>query len=100
MTEQLPGSPIPPAQPTSDPAVPGKVEIMVRKNGSLRVTGDFSLIDHEGKPIPLPVGKPSVALCRCGMSQRKPFCDSAHKTCGFIDPPDATAAPAAPAAGA
>jgi CDGSH-type Zn-finger protein len=82
----------PAASPAADPATPSRVEIMVRKNGSLRVTGDFSLIDHEGKPIPLPVGKPSIALCRCGMSLKKPFCDSAHKTCGFVDPPDVAAA--------
>ena len=93
---KLPDSPV----PAGVPAAPAKVEIMVRKNASLRVTGDFSLIDHEGKPIPLPVGKPSIALCRCGMSQRKPFCDSAHKTCGFVDPPDATVATVAPPAGA
>jgi CDGSH-type Zn-finger protein len=70
------------------PTGPSRVEIMVRKNGSLRVTGDFSLVDHEGKEIPRPIGKPNVALCRCGQSQKKPFCDSAHKTCGFFDPPE------------
>jgi CDGSH-type Zn-finger protein len=67
---------------------PGTVEIMVRKNASFRVTGPFRLVDHEGKEIPLPVGKPSVALCRCGQSLKKPFCDATHKTCGFFDPPE------------
>ena len=66
----------------------GIVEIMVRKNASFRVTGPFRLVDHEGREIPLPVGKPAVALCRCGQSLKKPFCDSTHKTCGFIDPPE------------
>jgi CDGSH-type Zn-finger protein len=75
-----------PAPPTAAPT--GRVEIKVRKNGSLLVTGDFVLLDHEGREIPRPAGKPNVALCRCGHSQRKPFCDAAHKTCGFIDPPD------------
>jgi CDGSH-type Zn-finger protein len=28
-------------------------------------------------------GRSSVSLCRCGQSATKPFCDSAHKTCGF-----------------
>jgi CDGSH-type Zn-finger protein len=75
---------------TSDPvnAPPAGVVIKVRKNGSLLVTGDFQLIDHEGREIPRPVGKPNVSLCRCGHSARKPFCDSAHKHCGFVDPPD------------
>lgn len=71
----------------SAPASPPRVEIMVRKNGSLRITGDFALVDHEGREIPRPAGKPNVALCRCGQSLKKPFCDSAHKTCGFFDPP-------------
>jgi CDGSH-type Zn-finger protein len=31
----------------------------------------------------LPTDKPVVALCRCGQSARKPFCDGTHKTCGF-----------------
>jgi CDGSH-type Zn-finger protein len=81
----------PPVDPTSPAAQvpPPQVEIMVRRNGSLRVTGDFRLVDHEGKEIPRPVGKPNVALCRCGQSLKKPFCDSAHKTCGFFDPPEA-----------
>ena len=83
MTNQV----IPGAAPPSGPA-PGRVEIKVRKNGSLLVTGDFTLVDHEGREIPRPVGKPNVALCRCGHSARKPFCDSAHKTCGFVDPPE------------
>ena len=39
---------------------------------SLRVT------DHEGREHPLPAGRP-LALCRCGHSARKPFCDGAHK---------------------
>jgi CDGSH-type Zn-finger protein len=88
-----------PTTPTPAPAAvpgvtPGRVQIMVRRNASLRITGDFDLVDHEGRPIPLPVGKPSIALCRCGMSLKKPFCDSAHKTCGFVDPPEAPAPPA------
>ena len=65
------------------------VTITVRKNGSLLVTGDITLVDHMGLEIPRTPGKPNVALCRCGLSQRKPFCDGAHKSVGFIDPPDA-----------
>ena len=72
----------------STPPAPGGVEIKVRKNGSLLVTGDFKLVDHEGREIVRPVGKPNTSLCRCGHSAKKPFCDGAHKTCGFVDPPD------------
>ena len=77
------GATVPPAA-----AVPAGVEIKVRRNGSLLVTGDFRLVDYEGREIPRPVGKPNTSLCRCGHSANKPFCDSAHKMCGFVDPPD------------
>ena len=47
---------------TPPPAVPERVVIKVRKNGSLLVTGDFSLVDHEGREIPRLNDKPNVAL--------------------------------------
>lgn len=66
------------------------VVITVRKNGSLGVVGPVTLVDHEGNVIPRINDKPTLALCRCGQSARKPFCDGTHKNIGFIDPPDAT----------
>lgn len=56
--------------------------ITVRNNGSLRVEGDFELVDQDGKPFGLG-GRTTVSLCRCGQSANKPFCDAAHKACGF-----------------
>src|SRR5262249_51233657 len=56
--------------------------ITVMTNGSLRVEGDFEVVDPDGKPFGL-AGRVRISLCRCGQSARKPFCDSAHKTCGF-----------------
>jgi len=56
--------------------------ITVMSNGSLRVEGDFEIVDMEGKPFGL-AGRARVTLCRCGQSNNKPFCDSSHKTCGF-----------------
>jgi CDGSH-type Zn-finger protein len=83
MTDTVsPGAPLPQAPPS------GRVEIKVRKNGSLLVMGDFSLVDHEGHEISRPVGKPNTSLCRCGHSAKKPFCDGSHRTSGFVDPPD------------
>ena len=56
--------------------------ITVNHNGSLRVEGDFEIVDQEGKAFGL-AGRTKVTLCRCGQSKNKPFCDSTHKTCGF-----------------
>ena len=56
--------------------------ITVMSNGSLRVEGEFEIVDQEGRPFGL-AGRSRVSLCRCGQSGNKPFCDSAHKTCGF-----------------
>ena len=41
------------------------------------------VIDHQGQEFPLPTGKRAVALCRCGHTQTRPFCDGSHKTSGF-----------------
>jgi CDGSH iron-sulfur domain-containing protein 3 len=59
------------------------ITIRLRPGGPLVVEGDFRLIDHEGNEFTLPTNKPVVALCRCGQSNNKPFCDGTHKTCGF-----------------
>lgn len=53
-----------------------KVKILVRDNGSLFVTGDVELVDAEGKAFP---AKEKMSLCRCGLSNNKPYCDGAHK---------------------
>jgi CDGSH-type Zn-finger protein len=63
------------------------VTITVRLNGPYRVDltqGDVALVDHEGNAIPLPEGKTTIALCRCGASTRKPFCDGMHSKIGFV----------------
>lgn len=59
------------------------VKISIRDNGPLLVEGPFELVDAEGNALPLASDKPAFALCRCGASQNKPFCDGAHKDCGF-----------------
>ena len=57
-------------------------KITVVNNGSLRIEGDFEIVDQDGNPFGL-AGRTKLSLCRCGQSSNKPFCDSAHKTCGF-----------------
>ncbi len=56
--------------------------LTINDNGSIRVEGDFEIVDGQGRPIDLG-GRTRVSLCRCGMSATKPFCDSSHKHHGF-----------------
>ena len=58
------------------------VEIKVRDNGPYKVTGPMRLVDVEGGVWELPAGE-VVALCRCGQSHTKPFCDASHRSTGF-----------------
>ena len=53
------------------------VRIEVRANGSNRVYGPFELVDQDGNTYTIPEGR-WVALCRCGESSNKPFCDATH----------------------
>ena len=64
---------------------PNAVRIRVRDNGPLVVDGAMiQVVDGEGTPIlPPPSGKTNIALCRCGKSGVKPFCDGAHREVDF-----------------
>ena len=66
-----------------------EVTIKVRATGPYVVTGPFTLTDDAGNVIELPAGE-NVALCRCGASSTKPFCDKSHKRIDFLGgaPPD------------
>jgi CDGSH-type Zn-finger protein len=58
-------------------------KITVTKNGSYRIeSDDMELYDANGNKFDL-AGRTTIALCRCGHSNKKPFCDGTHKTCGF-----------------
>jgi CDGSH-type Zn-finger protein/uncharacterized Fe-S cluster protein YjdI len=56
--------------------------IMVAGNGPLYVSGD---LDIDGAADDMPGVRYRAALCRCGQSKRKPFCDNRHEEAGFID---------------
>ena len=56
---------------------PPPVTIKVRRDGPLKVTGPFRLVDPEGRPFE--VDGDEVVLCRCGRSADKPFCDGSHR---------------------
>ena len=57
------------------------VTIRPSKNGPLIVEGHVDLFDTEGNEITL--DKARIALCRCGASSNKPFCDGTHSQIGF-----------------
>ncbi|MBD13936.1 MAG: iron-binding protein [Planctomycetaceae bacterium] len=59
------------------------VTIRMRPNGPFLVEGPIALHDSEGNPFELSPDKRSIALCRCGESANRPFCDGAHNRCGF-----------------
>jgi CDGSH-type Zn-finger protein len=51
------------------------------EDGPLLLRGDFTLLTQAGEAID--PGRGTVALCRCGKSAIKPFCDGTHKVIGF-----------------
>ena len=56
--------------------------IRLRKNGPYVIDGeDVRVVDWNGKDYV--VGRRPVALCRCGASTTKPFCDGTHSRVGF-----------------
>src|SRR5215216_758599 len=56
------------------------VKIETIKNGPYIVTGEVELIDADGNKFP---AEKRMALCRCGASTEKPFCDGTHSKIGF-----------------
>lgn len=60
------------------------VVLRCREHGPLVIPrGAFKIIDHQGNEFPQAEGKELIALCRCGQSGKKPFCDGTHKAVGF-----------------
>ena len=57
------------------------VTITAYPDGPLLVRGAAVLQTVDGETIE--VTRPTVALCRCGLSTIKPFCDGTHKASGF-----------------
>ncbi|MBA6154479.1 CDGSH iron-sulfur domain-containing protein [Gelidibacter maritimus] len=55
-----------------------KTTLKVNNNGSLRIKGDFEIVDKDGNAYDLG-GRDVVSLCRCGLSANKPFCDGSHR---------------------
>ena len=65
---------------TSIETAPGLLQIDCLRNGPLLVHGKILITNSDGKQLEK---EGSVALCRCGGSADKPFCDGSHQTNGF-----------------
>jgi len=63
---------------TSRPVTP---TITPYPDGPLLVRGTVELLTPDGERID--PGRRTCALCRCGLSAIKPFCDGSHKVSGF-----------------
>jgi len=71
--------------PRSD--APAPVRVTPYKDGPYLLRGPFELLDQDGNAIE--TNRRTIALCRCGRSQTRPFCDGTHKLIGFAAPSEA-----------
>jgi CDGSH-type Zn-finger protein len=53
-------------------------KLTILSNGSVKIEGDFEIVDKEGGVYNLQ-GRDVVSICRCGLSNNKPFCDGSHR---------------------
>jgi CDGSH-type Zn-finger protein/uncharacterized Fe-S cluster protein YjdI len=67
---------------TAEEAAPASNTVAVSNNGPLYASGDLKI---EGAPEDMPGVRFRAALCRCGGSKVKPFCDNTHEKNGFCD---------------
>jgi CDGSH-type Zn-finger protein len=61
-----------------------RVVITPYRDGPLLIRGEYRIEDQDGNPIE--PGREVVALCRCGKSRMRPFCDGSHKLVDFRAP--------------
>ncbi len=59
----------------------GELIITVKKNAMYSIKGPVTIFSRDGLSK---TTRTKAALCRCGHSENKPFCDVKHKKCGFI----------------
>jgi CDGSH-type Zn-finger protein len=84
MSRPLPAEPDLPDDADPSAASGSGATITPYRDGPLIVRGDFRLLDQDGGEID--PGRETIALCRCGKSGIKPFCDGSHKRAGFSAP--------------
>lgn len=66
-----------------------EVTISIRDHGPYLVRGEVVIVDAEGNRFEVAQKNDVVALCRCGHSATKPFCDGTHRREGFESAPRA-----------
>ena len=59
-----------------------ETKLQIMDDGPIIVTGSFEVQDAAGNSFTLEK-EGRAAICRCGQSEEKPFCDGAHRECGF-----------------
>src|ERR1700759_241746 len=62
------------------------INVLIKKTGPYVLSGDLSqleIADADGKKVDIS-GKQAIALCRCGASTNKPFCDGTHSKIGRL----------------
>ncbi|WP_049822110.1 CDGSH iron-sulfur domain-containing protein [Arthrobacter sp. H41] len=78
---RIPGDARSQADDDAPPLEEAGASIVAFPDGPLLVRGDFELVDPDGAALPR--RRKTVALCRCGASGLKPYCDGTHKQIGF-----------------
>jgi CDGSH-type Zn-finger protein len=58
----------------------GTLRVTPKPNGPIELSGPFALSSADRKTM---LAGSSAALCRCGQSRAKPFCDNSHERAGF-----------------
>lgn len=61
--------------------ITGDLTITVKSNSMYSVKGPVTIFSRDGLSK---TTRTKSALCRCGQSQNKPFCDGSHNGCGFV----------------
>jgi CDGSH-type Zn-finger protein len=59
------------------------VKVTIRPNGPYLLEGEIEMTDVDGNKVDTSARGPRIALCRCGGSVSKPFCDGTHSKIGF-----------------
>jgi CDGSH-type Zn-finger protein/uncharacterized Fe-S cluster protein YjdI len=74
-----------PSSKTSEPLVArgGVLSVTPYPNGPLGLKGNVEILTGTGRSVDRVI---ATALCRCGASKNKPYCDGTHKTIGFVAP--------------